>query len=126
MPAVVTVLPGEAVLHGAPMDRLLAAQEQDIAVWDLARLGVPVREVRDADRPLRFGRLRPPDPRLRPIPSPDPTASAFDRIGQLVRGSVRRREGTIVREFGDAAVEAVFQALLAEGWLDHLRPRDDS
>lgn len=101
---------------------LLAAQAREITVWDLADLGVPLEKVRDADRSLSYGRPRPPRPRLRPIAAPDPTLPAFDRILKLIEGSVKRREGRIVRESPDATVAEILRTLQEEGWLDHLRP----
>lgn len=121
LPAVVTVTAGESVAYGAAMDQLLRAQERDIPVWDLADLGVAWQSVREADRPLAWGRLGAPHPRLRHVASPEPSVPAFERIEQLVRGAVRRREGTVVEGSAEEVTEAVFQTLLGEGWLDHLR-----
>ncbi len=126
LPAVVTVAAGESIAYRAAMDELLRAQERDIPVWSLAELGVPWESVREADSALAWGRLRPPQPRLRHLAAPDPSIPAFERIEQLVRGAVRRREGTVVRGSAGEVTEAVFQSLLDEGWLDHLRPRDGS
>jgi hypothetical protein len=106
--------------HGAAMDELLRAQERDISVWDLADLGVPWESVREADRPLVWGRLRSPHPRLHHLEAPEPFIPAFERIEQLVRGAVRRREGTVVRGPAEDVTEAVFRFVLDEGWLDHL------
>lgn len=126
LPAVVTVAAGESVAHGAAMDELLRAQDCDIPVWSLAELGVPWESVREADGALIWGRLRSPQPRLRHLAAPDPSLPAFERIEQLVRGAVRRREGMVVRGSAEEVTEAVFRSLLDEGWLDHLRPRGDS
>jgi len=122
LPAVVTVAAGESVAHGAAMDELLRAQERHMPVWDLAELGVPWESVRKADEPLASGRLRSPQPGLRHLPAPESSLPAFERIEQLVRGAVRRREGTVARGSAEEVTEAVFQALLRGGWLDHLRP----
>jgi len=101
---------------------LLAVQDQEIATWDLADLGVPLDGVRRADGSLVYGRPRPRRPRLRPLAAPDPALPAFDRILKLIEGSVKRREGRVVRRSADAIVDEIFRLLHDEGWLDHLRP----
>lgn len=124
LPAVVTVAAGESDAYGAAMDELLRAQQRDIPVWSLGELGVPWESVREADGALVWGRLRPPRPRLHQLVSPDPSLPAFERIEQLVRGTVRRREGTVVQGSAEEVTEAVFRSLLDEGWLDHLSGPD--
>jgi len=104
---------------------LLAAQAREITVWDAADLGVPLQRVRDAERCLNYGRPRSPRPRLRPIAAPDSTLPAFDRILRLIEGSVKRREGRIVRGAPEETVDEIFRTLRDEGWLDHLRPDAD-
>jgi hypothetical protein len=90
-------------------------------VWDLATLGVSREQLRNAERPLRRGQLRPHRPPMQFIAGPDPSAPAFDRILQIVAGSVKRREGRVVRGTDQEIVEEIFSCLLREGWLDHLR-----
>ena len=97
-----------------------------IPVWDLADLGVPLALLRRAEGALHAGPPRPARPRRHPLAAPDSALPAFDRILKLVEGSVKRREGRVVRQGPDETVEEIFQALKAEGWLDHLRPVDDS
>lgn len=129
MPAVLTVVPSAAAQQrefDAPLSAAIAALEAEIAVWDLARLGVPAADVRAADSALRHGVLRTPRPRLRPVAAPDPALSAFERIQGLVRGAVRRREGRVVRAGEQSIAQEVFAALRDEGWLDHLRAGDTS
>ena len=101
---------------------MLAALEQDIAEWTLADLGVVPGTVREADRPLEYGLARSRQPRLHPVAPPDPTLPAFDRILALVQGSVKHREGRVVRRPADEVAQDVFEVLRDEGWLDHLRP----
>lgn len=123
-PAVLTVVPSPASQQAefdAPLPAALAALKAEIAVWDLARLGVSTAEVRSADHALRYGDLRTPRPRLQPVTAPDPALSAFERIQGLVRGVVRRREGRVVRAGELSVAQEVFAALRDEGWLDHLR-----
>jgi electron transfer flavoprotein alpha/beta subunit len=121
LPAVLTVLPGTTREFAAPLPAVLAAQAGQITVWDLATLGVPATDVRAADHALRYGRLRTPRPRLRPLAAPDPALSAFDRIHALIEGAVRRREGRVVRGGEVGVAQEVFATLRDEGWLDHLR-----
>ena len=78
------------------------------------------------ERALHAGPPRPARPRLHPLAAPDSALPAFDRILKLVEGSVKRREGRVVRQGPDETVEEIFQTLRAEGWLDHLRPGDDA
>ena len=129
LPVVITVAGGgPAGGDGvAPADAsagaLLGALAQDITVWTLADLGVAPGAVRQVDRPLKYGPPRPRRPRLHPIVAPDPTLPAFDRILGLVAGSVKHREGRVVRRPAEEVAQEVFEILRDEGWLDHLRPR---
>jgi len=134
LPAVLTVLPeagreegetglgddGRVGLAGSAGARL-AAQAADIPVWSLADLGVPEAWVRRADKRLKYGQPRPVRPRFRPLAAPDPSLPAFDRILKLLEGRVERREGRLVRGSPEDIAQEIFQVLLAEGWLDHLR-----
>ena len=78
--------------------------------------------MRRAGEALRAGPARPARPRLHAIAAPDSSLPAFDRILKLVEGSVKRREGRVVRQTDEQTVEQIFDALRTEGWLDHLRP----
>jgi electron transfer flavoprotein beta subunit len=130
LPAVVTVSPaasgaaetGDSAAAGVPARALLKALHQEIAEWTLADLGVPPGAVREADRALECAPPRPRHPRLHPVVPPDPTLPAFDRILGLVRGSVKHREGRVVRASAEEVAHEVFEVLRDEGWLDHLRP----
>lgn len=123
LPAVVTVAAAASpARHVASLRDLLHAQESVIAVWDLAELGVPRETIRRADAALRAGDTRHPRPKHRYISAPDQSAPAFDRILQLVAGSVQRREGRVVRGTADEIAAEIFAALRRDGWLDHLGP----
>jgi electron transfer flavoprotein beta subunit len=126
LPAVVTVTARVSGAVDAPpqpsASARLRAQSLEIPVWDLADLGVPLVQVRRAGEALRTGPARPARPRLRAIAAPDSSLAAFDRILGLVEGSVKRREGRVVRQTAEQTVEQIFDALRTEGWLDHLRP----
>ena len=58
---------------------------------------------------------------MRYIAAPDAAAPAFDRILQIVAGSVRRRAGRVVQGTDEQIAEEIFDCLVREGWLDHLR-----
>ena len=128
LPLVATVSAGPSPREEAPASpsafARLRAQAREIRVWDLADLGVPLAQVRRAGEALRPGPPRPARPRLHGVAAPDSSLPAFERILKLVEGSVKRREGRVVRRTGDETAEAIFEALRAEGWLDHLRPAD--
>jgi electron transfer flavoprotein beta subunit len=121
LPAVVAV-GGAGGEERAPLASLLSAQSEAVTVWDLADIGLPWERVRQAGRALRYGRLDRPRPGLRRVPAPDSSLPAFERIQQLLQGTTKRRKGRLIRGTGEELAEEVFQALLSEGWLDHLRP----
>lgn len=124
LPLVATVSPPVGDLDVPPDPSAFArlrAEAADIPVWDLADLGVPAGRLRDADEALRAGPLVPARPRLHPLAAPDSSLPVFDRILKLVEGSVKRREGRVVRQPAEQTVEEIFEALRSEGWLDHLR-----
>jgi electron transfer flavoprotein beta subunit len=126
LPLVATVTAGGPTSDAAPppdilATALLAAQDRDITTWDLADLGVPRDRVRLADQSLRYGRPGPRRPRLHRLAAPDSALPAFDRILELVRGSVQTRQGRVVQLPAEAMVEEIFRTLKDEGWLDHLR-----
>jgi electron transfer flavoprotein beta subunit len=112
--------PGEEV---ASLPALIAAHAQPVPEWDLARLGLPAARLWQAERILRHGPLHTPRPALRPVPTPDASLPAFQRIEQLLQGTTRRRQGRVSRGSGEQLADEIFETLLAEGWLDHLRPQ---
>lgn len=121
LPAVVTVVPGDGPEEPTSLPAMLRASESEVEVWDLATLGVPPGELRRVAGRLRPGDLRPARPPLRPIAAPDASAPAFERILQIVAGSVKRRAGRVVRGSDAQIADEIFDCLLREGWLDHLR-----
>ena len=125
LPLVATVAPPAGEVDAPPSPTgfaRLRAEAAVIPVWDLADLGVPAARLRAAEEALWAGPLEPAKPRLHPLVAPDSSLPAFDRILKLVEGSVKRREGRIVRQPAEQTVEEIFEALRSEGWLDHLRP----
>lgn len=128
LPLVATVAPPAGdpdVPPGPSAFARLRAEAADIPVWDLADLGVPAARLREAEEALRVGPLVPARPRLHPLAAPDSSLPVFDRILKLVEGSVKRREGRVVRQSAEQTVEEIFEALRSEGWLDHLRAGPD-
>ena len=129
LPLVVTIAPPAVGGEDAtviPAKALLAAQQCDLPVWNLADLGVPLEVVRRAEAALVYGAPGPRRPRLKPIAAPDPALPAFDRILKLIEGTVKRREGRVVRDSPEAVAEEIFTTLHDEGWLDHLLPAGKS
>lgn len=122
LPAVVTVMPSsEPLAHVAALPALLRWQTTRIPSWDLALLGVPREELRAAAQPLTAGALRAPRPRRKPIAAPDQSLPAFERVVQLVAGTVQRRRALVVRGTPHEVVAEIVATLGREGWLDHLR-----
>lgn len=128
-PLVVTVAPpaDRAVGEGGALSAgaLLWAQSADIPVWSLADLGIPAERIRRADELLTCGPSRLRRPRLIPVPAPPQDLPAFERVLRLVEGSVRRREGRVLRLPVEEVAGEVFRVLCEEGWLDHLRPEGE-
>jgi electron transfer flavoprotein beta subunit len=100
---------------------LLETVTKEIPCFDLAQLGIPRQLVERTDGDLTFSPLRFPKSKLRFIPAPDSSLPAFMRIRKLVEGTVKMREGRLVSGSEDQVVEELFETLLKEGWLDHLK-----
>ncbi len=107
----------------ASLPTLLEATEREIPCLDLAEMGISREMVRQTDSRLVLGPLRFPKSRLRSIAAPDSSLPAFDRITSLIAGTIRMREGKVVRAEEDQVVEALFRTLLKGGWLSHLRKK---
>jgi electron transfer flavoprotein beta subunit len=105
----------------ASLPTLLDATEKEIPCLDLAEIGISREMVQQTDSRLVFGPLRFPKSRLRSIAAPDSSLPAFDRITSLIAGTIRMREGKVVRDEEDQVVEALLRTLLKGGWLSHLR-----
>lgn len=124
-PAVFTFVPAELDVSPPSVAAMLDAHARAVPVWDLAELGIPREDVRRADGSLRYRRLGTPRPTVRTVPAPDPAAPAFERIGELVRGTVRRRDGRVSSRPPEESAEALFRLMRDRGWLDHLRKGED-
>jgi electron transfer flavoprotein beta subunit len=121
LPLVITTDASDSPEHYASFAALLESYEKEIPCWDLAQIGVPIQSIREKNALMTVESLRPPMPRLKIIPAPDSTLPAFERIKQLIEGTIKPREGKIVKKDEDSMVEALFQTLRKEGWLDHLK-----
>ncbi|MHB1343936.1 MAG: electron transfer flavoprotein subunit beta/FixA family protein [Thermoleophilia bacterium] len=124
-PALFTFVTAESDVTPAPVAAVLHAHARAVPVWDLAEIGVPREDVRRADGSVRYGRASTPRPATRAARAPDPAAPAFERIGELVRGTVRRRDGRVSSRPAEESAEELFRLLRDRGWLDHLRERED-
>ncbi len=122
-PLVVTVVASDNERPGryASLPALLGEATREIPCIDLADIGIPAQWVRQVESLLSFSPLGFPKARGKFIAAPDSSLPAYERREKLREGSIRRREGRIVKGGEDAVVEELFQALLHGGWLDHLR-----
>jgi len=121
LPSVISVEAKEGFEKSASFTALLNAAEKDIACWDLAHIGIPREHIIQADSLLRFGAVRFPQPRLQILSAPDVSLPTFERIKKLLEGAIQRREGRVLKHDEDRLVDELFQTLLDEGWLNHLR-----
>ncbi len=108
----------------SPLPPLLDAIEKAIPCFDCADLGIPLSLLHREKALLSYGPLRFPKARLKRTPAPDSSLPAFMRIQKLIEGTVTGREGRIIAGEEDHVVEELFQTLLREGWLNHLRKSD--
>ena len=99
----------------------LEAWERDIPCLHPSELGIPGPRIRQMNSCLQPGPLQWRQPRLRSIPAPDPQQPAFLRIARLIHGTAAGRTGKMIRGTEVQVVEELFQTLLKEGWLDHLK-----
>jgi electron transfer flavoprotein beta subunit len=119
-PLVISVEADEAAAY-ASFPSIAQAAEKNIPCFDLSRIGISLQAIQREESLLKFGPLCPPEPRLQFIQPPNSSLPAFERRRQLGEGSMQRRQGRIVSGGEDTVVEELFQTLLREGWLAHLR-----
>ena len=120
-PLVIALEADEEPVAYASFPAVLRAAETEIPCFDLSAIGVPLQAVRQAESRLEFGPLRLPVPRLQFVQPPDSSLPAFERRRQLNEGSNATRQGKVFRGREDEVVEELFQTLLKQGWLNHLR-----
>jgi electron transfer flavoprotein alpha/beta subunit len=121
MPHVVAMEAEEENELYASLPAVMGAAERDIPCFDLSSIGIPNSALRQADSRLVFGPLRFPEPKLQYIQPPDSSLPAFERRRQIGEGLAAGREGKMVKGEDDAVAEEIFQTLLRQGWLNHLR-----
>jgi electron transfer flavoprotein beta subunit len=121
LPIIITTDVDGDLENYASLPALLEAHEKEIPCWDLAEIGIPIQSIHEKNALLTFASLRSPKPRLKTIPAPDSTLPAFERIKQLIEGTIKPRKGKVVKRDEESIVEELFQTLRKEGWLDHLR-----
>ena len=121
LPLVMTTDAGDRLENYASFAGLLNAYEKEIPCLDLAQIGIPIQSIREKNALLTCESMRLPKPRLKTIPVPDSSLPAFERIKQLIEGTVKPRGSKIVKMDEEGIVEELFQTLRKEGWLDHLK-----
>lgn len=121
LPLVITMAASDAMHNYASLPALLDAYGKEIPCWDLAEIGISAALIREKNALSSSGPLMFPKPRLRSIPAPDSALPAFERIRKLLEGTIKPREGKIIKDNEDSVVGELFQTLLTEGWLDHLK-----
>jgi electron transfer flavoprotein beta subunit len=119
-PLVVAMEADEELPAYVSFPALAQAAERTIPCWGLPEIGIPHEAIRHAESQLNLGPLRLPAPSLQYVQPPDSSLPAFERRRQIGEGSMRKRQGNIVRGNEDEVVEALFQTLLREGCLAHL------
>lgn len=120
-PLVMTTDASDSSANYASFAALVEAYEKEILCWDLAQIGIPIQSIREKNALMTFESRRLPNPRLKTIPAPDSSLPAFERIKQLIEGTIKPRGGKIVKRDEESIVEELFQTLRKEGWLDHLK-----
>lgn len=123
-PLVLTVEASDEPRPYAGFSALLSAWEKEIPCLGLAEIGIPLHLVRETESHLSFGRLGFPVSKPRYIAAPDSSLPAFERREKLREGSMKKRAGLVVKGGLDHVAEELFETLLREGWLDHLRKRE--
>jgi electron transfer flavoprotein beta subunit len=121
LPLVITLATGDAMHQYASLPALLDAYKKEIPCWNLAEIGIPAALIHEKNALSRYGPLMFPKPRLRSLPAPDSALPAFERIRKLLEGTIKSREGKIIKGNEDSVVGKLLQTLVTEGWLDHLK-----
>lgn len=121
LPLVMTVEADEDALPYPSFPDVARAAESAIPCLRLADIGISRDAIRESESLLAFGPLKPPAPGLQYVQPPDSSLPAFERRQQIGQGEARKRQGQIVRGDEDEVAEKLFQALLRDGWLDHLK-----
>jgi electron transfer flavoprotein alpha/beta subunit len=123
-PLVLAIEADEGMAMEASFPDVVQAAERDIPCCDLSRIGISRQALRRADSRRIHGPLRFPAPRLQFVQPPDSSLPAFERRLRLGKSLAAKREGNVVELDVDSAAKELFQILLREGWLNHLRKSD--
>jgi len=123
-PLVLTIEAEDRMAMEASFSDIFQATERDIPCYDLSRIGIHRQALRQVDSRQIYGPLRFPAPKLQFVQPPDSSWPAFERRLQLSKNLAVKREGKMVELDEDSAAKELFQILLREGWLDHLRKND--
>jgi electron transfer flavoprotein beta subunit len=99
---------------------LYDAAGRKIPCWNLSDTGLAWSEISQAEL-LSFGPIAFPVPRSMYIAAPDSSLPGFERREHLRAGTMKKREGRMVATEEDVLVEELFQTLLSQGWLGHLK-----
>jgi electron transfer flavoprotein alpha/beta subunit len=120
-PLIVSVEAGETGSWQTSFQSVAEASEMNIPCLDLSEIGIPQTALEKADLPLVFEPIRFPVPKQQFIEPPDSSLSSFLRRSRLEKGGGEKRMGGIEQCDPDSAAKKLFQILLHEGWLEHLR-----
>jgi electron transfer flavoprotein beta subunit len=120
-PLVIAMEADDELPSYASFSAVAQAVDKPIPCWGLSEIGIPREAIQETESRLSFGPLHLPAPRLQFVQPPDSSLPAFDRRRQLGEGTLQKRQGRVVRGSEDQVVEELFQTLLREGCLAHLR-----
>ena len=123
LPLVVAVGIDEGSERYTPLPAIFEAMERPIPCLDLSELGIPKYDIEKKESLLRHGPLCFPSSRLKRIPAPDSSLSAYERRETLRQGLTVKRESKIVGGDEDSIVEEIFQTILGAGCLNQLRKK---
>ncbi len=92
-------------------------QSLDVAIetWDLARLGLPFREIGASGAYLPAAEYGVPRPDPVRVVTPDPSLPAFERILSLLSGGIKARTGKLNHLSADDTVGALLRIFREEG-----------
>jgi electron transfer flavoprotein beta subunit len=70
------------------------------------------------EQKLRHKRSSPPRPRPKKVAAPDSNLPAFDRINQLLAGSIIEKKGTMLTGDPESQVNGIISYLIENGFLN--------
>jgi electron transfer flavoprotein beta subunit len=120
LPAAICMNAGNDESRYPSFPALYETANKQIPCWNLSDIGLPESALNDIER-LEYSPVKFPVPRPLYIPAPDSSLTGFERREQLRAGTMKKREGGLVEGEENAVVEQIFQTLLNQGWLNHLK-----